>query len=174
MAELRDREALEAQLSEADLVLEREADSPEPERDRIALALADKADALSRLRRRDESVAVWDELWERFSSDPPPDNHLLPLYALSRKSQDLVDLEHYEDAGAVCDELIERFRDSDELYVREAVASTMARRCKVLRWTGRCDQVPSAADELDRLIGSDPELKLTSELCSALTNRPSA
>jgi hypothetical protein len=65
-------ERLEGRVAECAEVLGENRDSPDPVAlRRVAQALRAKAEALARLGRRAECIAIWDEMVARFADAPP-------------------------------------------------------------------------------------------------------
>jgi TolA-binding protein len=80
------------------------------------------------LNRREEVIAVCDEVVRRFGDATEPDLRERVATALFTKGVTMGILNHRDEAIAVYDEVVRRFGDATEPALREKVAKAIARK----------------------------------------------
>ena len=125
----------------------------------VVVALAGKAKLLGALNRRDEELAVLDEIAGRFVDCDAPGVLEHVAAALHHKANVLDYLNRQEEQLSVLDEIARRFGDSDAQGMHEHVAEALHEKARLLRGLFRREEAIATYDEVVGRFGSFDDVK---------------
>ena len=125
----------------------------------VAVVLFGKAKLLGDLDRRDEELAVFDEIADRFVDSDTPGVLEHVAAALHHKANVLDYLNRQDEQLAVLDEIGRRFGDSDAHGMHEHVAEALHEKARLLRGLYRREEAIAAYDEVVGRFGSFDDSK---------------
>lgn len=114
----------------------------------LAMSLCNASLSLANLDRKEESIAVLNEVILRYGSAPEAELRVQVASALITKSFTLRQLKRYEEALAGCDEMVSRFDSAPELELRTIVAQSEANRGAFLCFLNRYDEAITVYDQI--------------------------
>jgi tetratricopeptide (TPR) repeat protein len=162
------RERLSSVIESSDAVLAEDGESPDPVASRrVAEALLRKGQALRKLGRFEDAVAVWDDLVARFGEEPAAP--LIALHAWLSKARDLNRVgRHREavDAVSVLLKLCERRDETDAAQLM--VARALDVKARALVFMGCFDDAVACDEEMISRFGQAPETEFRHWVASAL------
>jgi len=136
-----------------------------------AQALLNKGRTLGELRRREEAIAVYDDLIARFGNATELALREHVVLALLDKGNTLGELRRREEAIAVYDDLLARVGNATELALRERVALALLDKGNTLRGLRRREEAIAVYDDLIARFGNATELALREHVVMALLNK---
>jgi len=136
-----------------------------------AQALLNKGRTLGELRRREEAIAVYDDLIARFGNATELALREHVVLALLDKGNTLGELRRREEAIAVYDDLLARVGNATELALRERVALALLDKGNTLRGLRRREEAIAVYDDLIARFGNATELALREHVVLALLNK---
>src|SRR6516225_8598717 len=136
-----------------------------------AQALLNKGRTLGELRRREEAIAVYDDLIARFGNATELALREHVVLALLDKGNTLGELRRREEAIAVYDDLLARVGNATELALRERVALALLDKGNTLRALRRREEAIAVYDDLIARFGNATELALRERVALALLDK---
>jgi tetratricopeptide (TPR) repeat protein len=156
------RERLLSVIQSSDSVLLEDGDSPDPVASRrVAEALARKAQALRKLDRLEDAVAVWDELIVRFGDEPPATAPLIAFRAQLNKAQDLSRLGRHREAIEAAAVLLELCEGRDQTEATQLmIARALGIKARALVSVERFDDAAACDEEMIARFGLTEKTEL--------------
>ncbi len=146
------------------------ADIAESPMDR-ANALTNKGLILDVLQRREEAIAVYDEVVKRYGEAPEEALREQVATALLNKSITLGQLQRRDEAIAVCDEVVKRYGEAPEAALRGHVAMAMLAKSIALDELQRRDEAIAICDEIVKRYGDASDATPREQAALALSRR---
>jgi tetratricopeptide (TPR) repeat protein len=135
---------------------------------RTGLVLVNTGAILTNLGRPEEAIAVYDEVLDRFGTDPDPLPRTRVAWALRNKGLVLGSLGRQSQAIAVFDDLIARYGTDPDPHLREPVATALFNQGRALADLGKTDKAIASYDDMVTRYGTDPDPDLRVNVAGAL------
>jgi tetratricopeptide (TPR) repeat protein len=123
--------------------------------------------------RREEAIAVWDDLIARFGSASETPLRELVAQALINKGHILDTIGRHGDAIAVYDDILARFGIATEPALSEPVAQTLINKGQILDTIGRHEDAIAVYDDILARFGTATEPALRPSVARTLENKAS-
>ncbi|MBI5284913.1 MAG: hypothetical protein HY874_07435, partial [Chloroflexi bacterium] len=141
------------------------------ERVRTAKAVRYKALTLGELGRRDEALAAYDEVVQRYGEETETELRMQVAMALVNKGYQLRELGRRDDALAVYDEVVRRYGEATDVESREHAAMALVNKGFQLGELGRGDEALAAYDEVVLREGEATQTELRKQVARALVSK---
>jgi tetratricopeptide (TPR) repeat protein len=136
-----------------------------------ARALFNKGITLGQLGRREEAIAVYDDVVGRFGTATETALHELVARALFNKGVRLGELGRLEDEVAVYEDIVNRFETAVEAFFRQQVARALFNKGVSLGELGRVEEEIAVYDDIVNRFGTAAEIALREQVAEALVNK---
>jgi tetratricopeptide (TPR) repeat protein len=146
-------------------------ESPPQIRHHVAIALNRKSVLLTRLDRREEAIATYEQVVERYRDASELSLREQVARALNSKGVALSGLDRHEEAIATYEQVVERYRDASEPSLRERVAEALLFKGIDLGNLDRREEAIATYEQVVERYRDASELSLREQVARALNSK---